>query len=81
MKSHKESNSAPKLDPCPLNFFANQPSKKSRTDAKTINKIAVSHSFNTENLIDVKPQQRDNNVIVLGIYFAKKLEFFSILIL
>ena len=49
--SFKESNSAPKLEPSPLSFFANQPSKKSKIAAKTINKIAVCHSFKIENII------------------------------
>ena len=35
IKSLKESNSAPKLLP-PLSFLANQPSKKSKIDAKRI---------------------------------------------
>ena len=79
MTSLKESSSAPKLDPSPLNFFANQPSKKSKIEAKTINKIAISHSLIIEYLIDDSPQQRDNNVIVLGRYFNIKIEFFFII--
>jgi len=78
--SLKESNSAPKLDPSPLNFFANQPSKKSNIAAKTISKIAISHSFEIENLIDDNPLHKDSNVMAFGTYLARKFEFFSIFI-
>ena len=78
--SLNESNSAPKLEPEPLSFLANQPSKKSKIEANNIRSIAIFHSFKIENLMDVNPQHKDNKVIVFGKYFPKKLELFSIII-
>ena len=78
IKSLKESNSAPKLLP-PFNFLANHPSKKSKIAANIIKKIAICHSWSIENLIDDKPQQSDNIVIVLGKYLLKKFELLFIL--
>ena len=61
MKSHKESNSAPKLLLC-FNFRANHPSKKSKIEANIIKKTATIQSSAIENLIDVFNTAAENIV-------------------